>query len=266
MNAKRLDRRHFIAKLGGAAAVAGMSATALADELEDEQVESWTRPRQQPDAAERPRRRARAETRRGAGAIFDKRRIPELDTLPKNPTLVDFFNHRFGGFGTHCLRSAQHALESDQDEIHVMAALLHDTVQTLVRSDHGYWGADFVAPYVDERLAWGIRYHQALRFFPDESVGYEYPELYVRMFGADFEPEPYVRAAYDEARKHRWYMHARMITVNDTYGFDESVNPSVEEFTDIIGRNFRQPKEGLGNDNSPASHMWRTLINPDRPL
>ena len=266
MDVEGVDRRAFIARLGGAAAVAGMSASTLADELEDELVESSTRPKQETDKPERPRRRPRAETRRGAGGIFDKKRIPELDPLPKNPSLIDFFHHRFGGFGLHGLRSAQHALESGQDEIHVMAALLHDTVQTLVRSDHGYWGADFVRPYVDERLAWGIRYHQALRFFPDEHVGYEYPELYVQMFGADFEPEPYVHAAYEEARKHRWYMHARMITVNDTYGFDPDVNPSIEEFTDIIGRNFRQPKEGLGNDNSPSSHMWRTLINPDRPL
>lgn len=262
MNVRNLDRRAFIAKLGGAAAVAGMTASALADELEDELLEASTQPARQ----EKPKRQPRAEMRRGGGGIFDKRRLPELDPLPVNPTLVDFFNHRFGGFGVHGLRSAQHALDSGQDEIHVMAALIHDTVQALVRSDHGYWGADFVAPYVDERVAWGIRYHQALRFFPDESVGYEYPELYVLLFGEDFDPEPYVHAAYDEARKHRWYMHARMITVNDTYGFDEQVNPSIEEFTDIIGRNFRQPKEGLGNDNSPSAHMWRTLINPDRPL
>ena len=57
-----------------------------------------------------------------------------------------------------------------------------------------------------------------------------------------------------------------MITVNDTYGFDEDVNPSLEHFTDILARNFKQPKEGLGNDNSPSAHMWRVLINPDRPL
>jgi hypothetical protein len=25
-------------------------------------------------------------------------------------------------------------------------------------------------------------------------------------------------------------------------------------------------KEGLGFDNSPSAHMWRTLQNPDRPL
>lgn len=257
MNEQPIDRRAFIARLGGATAVATMSATTLADELEDELIE-----RAKPATPPRPE----TTVRRGVGRVFDKQRMPELAALPDAPTLQDFFRHRFGGFGLHSLRSAQHALESGQDEIHVMAALLHDIVQSLVRSDHGYWGADFVAPYVDERIAWGIRYHQALRFFPDEAVGYEYPELYVRMFGENFDPEPYVHAAYADARKHRWYMHARMITVNDTYGFDDEVNPSIDEFTDIIGRNFRQPAEGLGNDDSPSAHMWRTLINPDRPL
>jgi hypothetical protein len=38
---------------------------------------------------------------------------------------------------------------------------------------------------------------------------------------------------------------------------------SVREFTDIIGRHFRQPAEGLGFDGSPVAHMWRTLIYPN---
>jgi len=38
------------------------------------------------------------------------------------------------------------------------------------------------------------------------------------------------------------------------------------KFTDIIGRHFKQPQEGLGNDNSPTAHMWRTIVNPDAPL
>jgi hypothetical protein len=33
-------------------------------------------------------------------------------------------------------------------------------------------------------------------------------------------------------------------------------------FTDIAGRHFRQPKEGLGFDNSPVAHMWRSMIWP----
>jgi len=40
-----------------------------------------------------------------------------------------------------------------------------------------------IAPYLDEEIAWALRYHQALRYFPDESVGYAYPESYHRFFG-----------------------------------------------------------------------------------
>ncbi len=57
-----------------------------------------------------------------------------------------------------------------------------------------------------------------------------------------------------------------MITVNDTYGFQEGVQPDIDQFVDIIGRNFKQPKEGLGYDNSPVAHMWRTIANPNKPL
>ena len=264
MNAGNIDRRAFFTRLGGAAAVATMSASALADELEDEMLRKLEAARH---CEPQPPPPTRAKMRRGGGIVFDAVRETELAELPEKPTLVDFFERRFSdGIVQHCLRSAQHALEDGQDEIHVMAALVHDTVMTLMRADHGYWGADLLAPYVDERVAWGVRYHQALRFFPDEEVGYEYPELYKRMFGENFDPEPYVHAAHAHARKHKWYMHARMITVNDTYGFDENVHPSLDDFVEIIGRNFRQPKEGLGNDNSPSAHMWRTMINPDRPL
>jgi hypothetical protein len=35
---------------------------------------------------------------------------------------------------------------------------------------------------------------------------------------------------------------------------------------EIIGRHFRQPKEGLGNDSSPTAHIWRTIIDPYKPL
>jgi hypothetical protein len=57
-----------------------------------------------------------------------------------------------------------------------------------------------------------------------------------------------------------------MITMNDEYSFDRNARPVIDSFVDIIGRQFKQPKEGLGLDNTPASHMWRTLINPNRPL
>jgi len=71
---------------------------------------------------------------------------------------------------------------------------------------------------------------------------------------------------YERARKHRWYMSARMICVNDLYSFDPDTVVELDEFEDVVGRHFRQPPEGLGNDNTPSSHMWRTLIRPCNAL
>jgi hypothetical protein len=88
----------------------------------------------------------------------------------------------------------------------------------------------------------------------------------VRLFGADYVPEPYIREAYERARKHKWYMTARLITVNDLYSFDPTVTVTLEDFEDVIGRHFRQPKEGLGFDDSPSAHMWRTINWPTRFL
>ena len=107
---------------------------------------------------------------------------------------------------------------------------------------------------------------QVLGFYPDESVGYGYPDMYGRMFGEDYKPDAYVEEEYQRAKKPKWYMSERQVCVNDLYSFDPNVMVSLEQFEDIIGRNFRQPKEGLGNDSSPASHMWRTLRRPSDAL
>jgi hypothetical protein len=61
-------------------------------------------------------------------------------------------------------------------------------------------------------------------------------------------------------------MTSRLITVNDLYAFDPAVRVDLEEFTDVVGRNFKQPKEGLGFDGSPTAHMWRTIIWPTKFL
>lgn len=191
---------------------------------------------------------------------------PRLPRMPERPTLFDFFKLRFGPC-THMLQSARLAQKNGVSEKIVLACLLHDIATSgFIRADHGYWAAQMVEPYVDEEVAFAIRYHQVLRFYPDESVGYDYPESYVRLFGADFKPEPYVDRAYEHCRSHKWYMSARLLTVNDLYSFDPNVHVELEEFTDVVGRHFRQPEEGLGFDSSPSAHMWRTINWPTRYL
>jgi len=191
---------------------------------------------------------------------------PRLSRMPDKPTLFDFFRHRFGP-ATHVLQSARLAQKNGTSEKIILAALLHDIATSgFIRADHGYWAAQLVEPYVDEEVAFAIRYHQVLRFYPDESVGYAYPESYIRLFGADFKPEAYLEREYQYARNHKYYMSARLLTVNDLYAFDPNVHVELEEFTDIVGRHFRQPKEGLGFDHSPSAHMWRTINWPTRYL
>ena len=190
-----------------------------------------------------------------------------LPAMPEKPTLIDFFNLRFAPSKQHLLQSAALAQKNGLPEKMVLACLLHDvSVIALFRPDHGYWGAQMLEPYVDEEISWAIRMHQALRFFADESVGYEYPGAYSKWFGEDYKVEPYVKRDYEEARNHKWYMSARIICLNDLYAFDPDTVVTIEDFEDIIGRHFKQPEEGLGNDNSPAAHMWRTIRRPASAL
>ena len=202
------------------------------------------------------------------GAVFMMGDNPALARMPEKPTLLDFFNLRFGQLSRrHHYLSASLALESGQDEKVIIACLLHDISNgAMVRCDHGYWSAQLIGPYVSEEVAWAVRYHQPLRYFADESVGYEYPAAYARYFGADYQPPEYIRQANEEARAHRWYMPSRLITMFDKYAFEPGPEPDLRRFEDIIGRNFRQPKEGLGFDGSAVAHMWRSMIWPNNFL
>lgn len=214
--------------------------------------------------------------RQGAGCLFvahsfgpsqPPRPLTPLEPMPRKPTLVDFFAFRFApGIVSHVLQSATRAMKQGCSEETILACLLHDIGMNLMMVNHGWWSAQLVEPYVSEKVSWAIRYHQALRFYADPSVGYEYPEMYHRIFGHDYVPEPYIEAAYAYARKHPWYMEARLVTLHDDYSFDPGAQVSIESFRELIGRRFKQPKEGLGYDASPVSHMWQSLICPDLPL
>jgi HD domain len=204
----------------------------------------------------------------GPDCVFMMGDNPALAKMPEQPTLLDFFRHRFHARGVnHLLQSAGLALKAGLEEKLVLACLLHDIGNVaLVGSDHGYWGAQLIGPYVDEEVSWAVRYHQALRFFADEDAGYAYPEAYLRYFGPDYVPPPYIQQAHREARAHRWYMSARMITIHDVYAFDARAVVDIDAFADIVGRHFKQPKEGLGFDGSPVAHMWRSIIWPNNFL
>ncbi len=279
-----LDPAKVIAALGGPARLDRMDSEAEAEALEEHltglmdatMARRLGVPSHTPTVAQIEAEIESRPYRKGVGTLFavgaqtpfgnriegEPDHVLRLPPLPARPTLIDFFRLRFAP-ATPVLQSADKALASGQPEEVVLACLLHDTAHVLMKADHGWWAAQLYEPYVSERVSFAIRYHQALRFFPDLTVGYEYPILYNKIFGSDYEPPAYIRAAHDYARNHRFYMDARMVTVNDLYSFDPHHQVDVEKFTDIIGRHFRQPVEGLGFDGSPVAHMWRTIIHPD---
>ena len=86
---------------------------------------------------------------------------PALPAMPERPTLKDFFLLRFSPIArTHLLQIARVARENGLDEKVVVACLLHDiAIAGLLSANHGYWGAQLVAPYVDEEIAWAIQKH-----------------------------------------------------------------------------------------------------------
>jgi hypothetical protein len=279
-----VDRRAFIASLGGAAVVNLMSHEQRADALEDYSIrkldeavayqqsgQAAAAPERFPTMAELEAKIDGSASRRGVGNLFlgtSSRPVTRLEPMPKRPTLIDFFNLRFktAGAYNHVLQSATRAMKTGMTEEVILACLLHDVVQSLIKVDHGWWGAQMFEPYIPEKSTFGIRYHQALRFYADEANGYEYPDLYRRTFGVDYTPEPYIEDTYKMVRKHKWYIEPRMVTVNDLYAFDPNAVVTLDPFVDIIGRHFKQPKEGLGFDNSPVAHMWRSIAFPDHPL
>ncbi len=189
---------------------------------------------------------------------------PALPKMPGRPTILDFFRLRFRKLAVnHMLQSARNARKAGHNDKIVLACLLHDVaLGGLIRADHGYWGAQMIAPYVDEEVFWAVKHHQSLRYFADPDVNYEYPVAYVRFWGADYKIPDYLTRDYENARKHRWYGSARAITLFDLYSFEENVEIDPAEFEDVVGRHFKQPEEGLGFDNSPVAHMWRSIIWP----
>ena len=145
-----IDRRAFIASLGGTAAVSLMDSEAKADALEhwmEDQLDAQAAAAQGgqekfPTVAELEAQIETRNYRRGTGNVFVNTRgnVKRLEAMPKNPTLQDFFRLRFAP-ANHVLQSATRALKTGRSEEIILACLLHDCAQALMKSDHGWWGA-----------------------------------------------------------------------------------------------------------------------------
>src|SRR5262245_7259089 len=129
-----IDRRAFIASLGGAAVVDAMCPEAKAEALEhhlSDLLDASLGHSHHHEAEQVVAAPPDATVRRGAGSLFtpqgpqDDRKMPVLAPMPDKPTLVDFFNLRFAP-ANHVLQSATRALKTGMTEEVILACLLHD--------------------------------------------------------------------------------------------------------------------------------------------
>src|SRR5690348_2056044 len=137
-----IDRKGFVASLGGATALNMMSDEAKADALEEHlmfQLSQATGNTKFPTAAEIEAQIETRTSRRGVGNLFVSPRgnVKKLPAMPDKPTLIDFFNLRFQDTANHVLQSANLAKKNGMSEEIILGCLLHDTVQALIRVDHG---------------------------------------------------------------------------------------------------------------------------------
>ena len=179
-----------------------------------------------------------------------------------------FLQARFASTN-HLLQSATHALKAGLDEKTILACLLHDIgVVSFIRCDHGYWGAQLIEPYVDEEVSWAIRVHQALRFFPDESVGLQ---VSGHVHQACSAPDYRARALYRRgvrARPEPQVVHDRAADLRQRHLFVRSRTPrsiSTTSSTSSAATSSSRRK-AWASTTAPSAHMWRTLMWPTRFL
>src|SRR3954453_22003799 len=135
-----VDRRIFIASLGGAAAVSLMDHEAKAEALEhymedqlDQAVAAQAQggqPEKFPTVAEIEAQIETRPFRRGTGGVFTGQRgqnVKIIEPMPDTPTLNDFFRLRFAP-ANHVLQSATRARKTGMSEGISLACLLHDCV------------------------------------------------------------------------------------------------------------------------------------------
>src|SRR3954468_24226174 len=130
-----------------------------------------------------------------------------------------------------------------------------------MKADHGYWGAALIEPYVSPAVTFAVRYHQALRFFPDAmSAIISYPlsrsvrhglratALHSRSVSICARPQM-VRLGAERDNQ-------RPLCIQSRHQSEHRRLPRDHRST------FTHPPEGLGYDNTAAAHMWRSMAIP----
>ena len=203
-----IDRRAFIASLGGAAAV-GRWITRPKPKRSNT---TWKRLDEMVAAPGRSAGKV-PDRRRDRGADRDARRPPRRGRLfassarQREEAREDAEESDAPGFLRAALRAGEsRAAERDarDEDRHVRRS--HPRVPAArLRADSDQAGPRLVGRAAlrtvhPEKSAFAIRYHQTLRFYADDEAGYEYPDQYYRIFGHDYTPPPYIQETYKMSR------------------------------------------------------------------
>src|SRR3954454_22420554 len=155
-SAMEVDRRAFIASLGGVAAVNLMDHEAKAEALEhymEDKLDEMVAAQQPEKFTTVAEIEAQIETRpfrRGAGSVFTGQRgqnVKSIEPMPDKPTLNDLFPLRFAP-ATRVLQSATRAMKTGMSAEIILPCLLHDCGLSLTKPDPGWWGAQLFEPYI----------------------------------------------------------------------------------------------------------------------
>ena len=73
--------------------------------------------------------------------------------------------------------------------------------------------------------------------------GITYPAAYID-YSVPITARLTTSAGSTTARRHRWYMTSRLVTINDIYSFDPNVVVDFDEFEDVVGRHFGSRPKG----------------------
>jgi hypothetical protein len=133
-----IDKEAFLRSQGGAAHLQRMNPEAKADALEEYMLRQLVDGRV-PRVSDIEARIETRPYRRGVGNLFFSAdgNVKRLPPMPVRPTLADFFRLRFAATSNHVLQSAHLAVKNNAPEEIVLACLLHDVSQELIKVDHG---------------------------------------------------------------------------------------------------------------------------------
>ena len=144
---------------------------------------------------------------------------------------MEALEHSFSGYKVsrleHSLQSATHAMNANEPEEMVVAALLHDIGDGLAPCSHSEMAASILRPYVSPRIYWIVKHHGLFQSY-----------YYAHHFNND-------RNARDRFKDHEWYADCVHFCQNyDQNCFDPDFDSKpLEFFRPMMERVFAEPKE-----------------------